>query len=310
VPVPDFQSVMFPLLKLASDKQDHTISGAIQALADQFALSEEDRRELLPSGRQAVFDNRVGWARTYLAKAGLLEHSGRGRFHITSRGLEILSQELDRITVGFLKQFPEFVEFHTATKKTEPVAALESPEEVLEASYQSLRLELAHELLERIKAAPPRFFEKLVIDLLVGMGYGGSRKDAGEAVGQTGDGGVDGIINEDRLGLDVLYIQAKRWQGSVSSATVREFAGSLEGHRAHKGVLITTSSFTKDAHEFVDRVGKKIILIGGERLAELMINFNIGVTTSASYEVKKIDLGYFPDEGAASAPGGSNDPAI
>ena len=229
MPIPDFQSVMLPLLTLAADKQEHTVAAAIQKLGDQFGLTEEDRKQLLPSGRQSTFDNRVGWSRTYLAKAGLLENTGRGRFRITARGLEVLNRAPGNIGVAFLKQFPEFVDFHTATKKIESAAvtAQGSPEELLEASYQSMRTALAQDLLDRIKVSPPRFFERLVVDLLVGMGYGGSRKDAGEAVGQTGDGGIDGIIKEDRLGLDVVYIQAKRWSGSVGSATVREFAGSL-----------------------------------------------------------------------------------
>jgi restriction system protein len=299
--VPDYQSIMLPLVRLAADKQEHSIAEAIDVLAEQFSLNNEERKVLLPSGRQATFDNRVGWARTYLAKAGLLENTGRGKFRITARGLEILNQGHQRINVALLKQFPEFVEFQTTTKKIEgPVAtSLESPEDLLEASYQSLRLSLAAELLERIRTSPPKFFEELVVDLLVGMGYGGSRRDAGEAVGQSGDGGIDGIIKEDRLGLDVVYIQAKRWQGAVGSGTVREFAGSLEGHRAQKGVLITTSHFTPDAEDFVNRVGKKIILIGGERLAELMIDFNIGVTPVASYQVKKVDSDYFPESAAA-----------
>lgn len=304
--IPDFQSIMLPLLSLAVDRQEHTVAAAIQTLGDEFSLTDEDRKQLLPSGRQSTFDNRVGWSRTYLAKAGLLENTGRGRFRITTRGLEVLkSQGLEKITVAFLKQFPEFVDFHTATKKIESVAvtAVESPEELLEASYQSLRASLSQDLLDRIKISPPKFFERLVVDLLVGMGYGGSRKDAGAAVGQTGDGGIDGIIKEDRLGLDVVYIQAKRWSGSVGSGTVREFAGSLEGHRAQKGVLITTSTFTKDAEEFVERVGKKIILIGGERLAELMIDFNIGVTPLANYEIKRMDLDYFPEESDESVTG-------
>ena len=312
MPVPDFQSIMLPLLSLAGDRQEHSVAAATQTLGEQLGLTDEDRKHLLPSGRQSMFDNRVGWSRTYLAKAGLLENTGRGRFRITTRGLDVLSQGTEKITVAFLKQFPEFVDFHKATKKIESVAvtAVESPEELLEASYQSLRASLAQDRLDRIKVSPPKFFERLVVDLLVGMGYGGSRKDAGTAVGQTGDGGIDGIIKEDRLGLDVVYIQAKRWSGSVGSGTVREFAGSLEGHRAQKGVLITTSTFTRDAEEFVERVGKKIILIGGERLAELMIDFNIGVTPLANYEIKRMDLDYFPEESDESVTGETHDPIV
>jgi len=295
--VPDFQALMLPLLNIAGDGQEHSLDGAIEALGVQFDLGEEDRKELLPSGRQAKFDNRAGWARTYLKKAGLLESTGRGKFRITERGLDVLKGNPASIDVKFLSRFPEFLEFRKATKREpEGEETGQTPEEALELGYQNLRRNLAEDLLERIKGCSPRFFEKLVVDLLVEMGYGGSRKDAGQAVGQSGDGGIDGIIKEDKLGLDVVYIQAKRWEATVGRPTVQAFAGSLEGQRARKGVLITTSQFSPDAKDYVTRIEKKIVLIDGEQLAQLMIDHGIGVTQVASYSVRKVDLDYFGEE--------------
>lgn len=298
--IPDFQTLLLPLLQLSSDRQEHTVSEAVETLAASLNLSDEDRRELLPSGQNFRFDNRVGWARTHLKKAGLLQITGRGKFCITQRGWEVLRQNPNSIDVSFLKQFPEYLEFlHPSISGEKPeeieVEQTHTPEEILEVGYQNLRNELAKELIERVKACSPRFFEHLVVDLLLAMGYGGSRKDAGKAIGQSGDGGVDGIINEDRLGLDVVYIQAKRWENSVGRPTVQAFAGSLEGFRARKGVLITTSFFSKDARDYIERIEKKIVLIDGDQLAQFMIDYGIGVTEVATYSVKKADLDYFGD---------------
>jgi restriction system protein len=274
----------------------------IDILADSFQLSPEDRSELLPSGRQFRFDNRVHWARSYLKQAGLLQNTGRGKFRVTERGLNVLNTNPQYIDQVYLQQFPEFLEFkhrnnkpETAVEEIEPETT-QTPEEVLEASYQSLRNKLAQEIIERIMTCSPRFFERLVVDLLVRMGYGGSRKDAGRAIGQSGDGGVDGIINEDRLGLDVVYIQAKRWEGTVGRPVVQAFAGSLEGFRAKKGVMITTSAFSKDAVDYVGRIEKKIVLIDGEQLAQFMIDYGVGVAEMVTYTVKRIDLDYFDEE--------------
>ena len=295
--VPDFQTLMLPLLRITADQQEHVISEVVQRLAEEFTLTPQDRKQLLPSGTQPTFDNRIRWSRTYLSKSGLLESPGRGRFRITKRGLDVLASRPAAINIGFLKQFPEFVEFQSVSRKAEsqPAAESQTPEELLEGSYQNLRLSLAQELLERVKKCSPPFFEQLVVDLLVAMGYGGSRKDAGQAVGQSGDGGVDGIIKEDKLGLDIVYIQAKRWESTVGRPIVQAFAGSLEGQRARKGVLITTSQFTTDAKDYVNRIEKKIILIDGEQLAQLMIDHDVGVTGFATYHVKKLDLDYFGD---------------
>ncbi len=301
--VPDFQTVMLPLLVFMEDSAEHGIAEVIEVLGDRLGLSPEDKKELLPSESDVKFDNRVRWAAFYLRKAGLLERPGRGKLRITGRGQQVLKTKPGRIDVKFLKQFSEFQEFQKGTKKadSEDVSvageeAQSTPEETLEASYVNLRQTLAEELIDRVKKCPPRFFEKLVVDLLVRMGYGGSRKDAGQAVGQSGDDGIDGIIKEDKLGLDVVYIQAKRWEATVGRPVVQAFAGSLEGQRARKGVLITTSQFSQEAKDYVSRIEKKIILIGGEELAQLMIDHGIGVTEIRTYSVRKMDLDYFDEE--------------
>ena len=302
--IPEFQTLMLPLLKIASDGQEYKLSDAAELLAQQFDLSDADRAELLPSGRQTKFDNRVGWARTHLGKALLLENPRWGRFRITDRGREVLRSNPPSIDINYLLQFPEFAEFRRRSRQDNGQAELiqadaeqdKSPDEILELSYQSLRATLAQDVLEQVKRHSPKFFERLVVDLLVAMGYGGSRKDAGQAVGRSGDGGIDGIIKEDRLGLDVVYIQAKRWENTVSRQEVQAFAGSLEGHRARKGVMITTSQFSQHAMDYVNRIEKKIVLIDGEALAQLMIDHNVGVAEVTRYVVKKIDQDYFDEE--------------
>lgn len=302
MPIPDFQSIMLPLLKFAGDGQEHSLRETIEALASEFNLTEEERSELLPSGQQTIFDNRVGWARTYLKKAGILETTRRGYYQITERGQETLRQNPSEIDTAFLSQFPEFVEFFTRTRigsdeaEDERGNETQTPEEAIETAYQKLRQELAIEILQMIKDRPPAFFERLVIDLLVKMGYGGTRKDAGEAIGRSGDGGIDGIIKEDRLGLDVVYVQAKRWESVVGRPEIQKFAGALQGQRARKGIFITTSTFSQDALDYVARIDSKIVLIDGDRLAQLMIDYNVGVASVASYELKRIDSDYFTEE--------------
>jgi restriction system protein len=294
---------MLPVLKLTADGADHTLPEAVNALVKEFKVTDEERNTQIPSGRQKLIYSRAAWAKTYLQKAGLLEATGRGRFRLTTRGKDVLKGKPTRIDMKFLKQFPEYVAFQALThaddiepKSADPAADAATPEEMLDASYQGLRRKLADELLDRIKACSPAFFETLVVDLLVAMGYGGSRKDAGRAIGQSGDEGIDGIIKEDRLGLDVVYVQAKRWSASVGRPVVQGFAGSLDGQRARKGVLITTSEFSKDARDYVAKIEKKIVLIDGAELTRLMIDFGVGVTEVASYSVKKADLDYFGDE--------------
>ncbi len=238
--IPDYQSTMLPLLEHAGDNQEHSLREAIEYLAELFNLSETERQELLPSGRQPTFDNRVGWARTYLKKAGLLKSTKRGYFQITTRGINVLQTSPSKIDANFLKQFPEFVEFQGLKKNKIPRVPKPdttpeiTPEEAIDEAYQNLRDELASELLETVKSCSPAFFERLVVDLLVRMGYGGTRKDAGQAIGKSGDGGIDGIIKEDRLGLDTVYIQAKRWEGFVGRSEIQKFAGALQGHRARR----------------------------------------------------------------------------
>jgi restriction system protein len=306
MPVPDYQTLMLPLLRLTADSQEHTLAQAVEVLAQQFDLSEAERNEMLPSGGQLKIFNRIGWARSYMAKAGLLEAVGRGRFKITPRGVALLKTKPVKIDVNLLNQYPEFVEFRTGTASVKSISeskngaelnvAQETPQESLESSYQTLHRQIAEDLLEKISKSSPRFFEKLVVDLLVAMGYGGSRKDAGQAIGKSGDDGIDGIIKEDRLGLDAVYVQAKRWKATVGRPDVQSFAGSLEGHRARKGVFITTSQFSGDAKEYVNRIEKKIILIDGELLSSLCIEFGIGVEPVIAYTIHRIDVDYFEEE--------------
>ena len=299
--VPKYETIMLPLLKLAADGNERSLREAIEALAGEFNLSDDHRRELLPSGRQPVFDNRVGWARTYLKKAGLLESTRRGFFKVTDRGLKVLAEGLTTIDSKYLRRFTEFREFQGGGSKEpeednghEP----ETPEEAFEAAYQELRAQLAGDLLDQVKSGTPAFFERLVVDLVLAMGYGGNRKDAGEAIGRTGDEGVDGIIKEDILGLDVIYLQAKKWAGAVPARDVREFAGALQGKRAKKGIFITTATFNSGAIDFASQLPDgKIVLIDGDKLAQLMIDYSIGVTpASETYQLKRIDSDYFGED--------------
>ncbi len=305
--IPDYQTLMLPVLRLASDGNEHKFSKAVEELADEFNLSTEERNELLPSGSQAVFNNRVGWARSYLKQAGLLASPKRGFFTVTQKGTELLATNPSRIDASTLEQFPEFIEFKNRKKeqgeedKTELVPTSEqestlTPEDSLASAYNKLRSALESEILIAVKESLPSFFERVVVDLLVKMGYGGNRQDAGRALGKSGDGGIDGIINEDRLGLDVIYIQAKRWEGVVGRPEIQKFAGALQGQRARKGVFITTSSFTKEAREYASVIETKIILIDGEHLSKLMAEHNVGVSTVGQYEVKKLDSDYFDNE--------------
>lgn len=303
MPIPDYQTLMLPLLQFAADGNDHTTREAVEVLATEFQLTPAERNELLASGQQAIFNNRVGWANSYLKKAGLLESPRRGVLRITGRGKQILGDNPARIDVKYLERFPEFIEFRdasrnnreTTTTESVAIATEQTPEEALELAHQSLRLSLGQDILSRILSCSPTFFERLVVELLVKMGYGGSRRDAGERIGQSGDGGIDGIIKEDRLGLDTIYIQAKRWQGSVGRPEIQKFVGALQGQRAKKGVFITTSSYTAEAIDYASRIDTKVVLIDGQLLANLMMDFDVGVSVSASYIVKRIDSDYFEE---------------
>lgn len=300
--IPDYQTCMLPFLSHLADGREHSLREIEEVLAKHFGLSSVERAQLLPSGQQGVFKNRIGWARTYLKKAGLIEAPKRGIFQITARGQQVVSSKPDRIDVKYLEQWPEFIEFRDFSKNSTlpltpitPIAASGTPEEALEEAYQGMREQLAQELLAKILSCSPSFFEQLVVELLVKMGYGGSRKDAGERIGQTGDGGIDGIIKEDRLGLDTIFIQAKRWQGSVGRPEIQKFVGALQGQRARKGVFITTSYYTADAIDYASRIDTKVVLIDGKQLAALMMDFDVGVSASAAYILKKIDSDYFED---------------
>ncbi len=305
--VPDYQSLMLPLLEFAAKKGGEiSTSDAIKTLAKELRLTDDDLKEMLPSGIQSTFVNRVGWASTYMKKAGLLEATRRGFYRITDRGKDLLQEQPKIINVKLLKQYPEFLAFKqlTGTRSgnrggdrtgTSDISA-STPSEALEAAYENLRDELADELLGKLKNTSPSFFEKVVVELLVKMGYGGSRADAGKAIGRSGDGGIDGIIKEDRLGLDVVYIQAKRWDNNpVGRPDVMQFSGALQAQRANKGIFITTSRFTDDARSYVSQIGSKIVLIDGEHLTSLMIEHDVGVSAVSLYPVKKIDGDYFEE---------------
>ncbi|MGI0495226.1 restriction endonuclease [Alkalinema pantanalense CENA528] len=300
--VPDYQSFLLPALSFLSDGLERSSREVYDAMALVFSLTDQDRKQLLPSGQQATYENRIGWALTYLNKAKLCDKPARGKFIITQRGQEVLQNKPTKIDNKFLLQFPEFQQFKQRTPKTQEdfeksleADNAQTPEEILQESYQALKSELKEEILQRLKGGSPAFFERVVVDLLVAMGYGGSRKEAGRAIGRTGDGGIDGIINEDPLGLDSIYIQAKRWENTVGRPVVQAFAGSLEGFRSRKGVMITTSEFSKEAKDYVTRIEKKIILINGTMLADLMIENDVGVDEKERFVVKKIDNDYFEE---------------
>lgn len=295
---------MRPILEVLSNHRDYSNAELYVLIADIFALTPEERSQRLPSGRQPFIDNRVGWALFHLKTAGLVESPRRGMHRITMRGEQILHENLERVDLRVLDQFPEHVAMRTRVRgdgveissgngAALPKEILTTPEETIALAYQELRSTLAQELIDKIKQAPPDFFERLVVDLLLAMGYGGSQRDAGETLGRSGDGGIDGVIREDRLGLDVIYIQAKRWEGVVGRPTIQGFVGAIHGARASKGVIITTSDFTVEAREYVKTIPTRIVLVNGKTLAELMIDHNVGVSRASNFEIKKVDNDYF-----------------
>ena len=305
MPIPDFQSLMRPLLDCANDGKEHALREVIQRLAVHFGLTDAERKQLLPSGNQEVFVNRVAWAKTHLKMAGLLDSPKRGYLNITSLGLKVLIEFPERIDLKVLRQQPGYLEARGGTKSesqnktsAQEVEASQTPEEQIELAFLALRSSLGSEILSKLRASSPSFFENLVVELLVAMGYGGTRKDAGQAIGRSGDEGIDGIIKEDRLGLDTIYLQAKRWLQTVGRPEIQKFAGALQGFRAKKGIFITTSDFSREAIEYASRIDSRIVLIDGEMLWNLMIDFGIGVSKTATYEIKKIDNDYFDEENA------------
>jgi restriction system protein len=311
--IPDYQTIMLPLLRLAGDGREHSKREVVADLAKYFELTQEELLTLLPSGRQGLFDNRVGWARTYLKQAGLVEPVRRGVIRITERGKAVLGRNLERIDNDVLEEFPEFQAFKNRTRpreiereegtavRGETMEAVEqalTPDEEIRSGYRTLRANLASELLDRVLKASPQFFERLVVELLVAMGYGGTEEDAASVVGRSGDGGIDGIIKEDRLGLDSIYVQAKRWgpQHTVGSPDVRQFSGALQEHKARKGVFITTSGFSRDAVESAKASQTTIVLIDGTQLAQLMLDYGVGVSVQETIRLLKIDEDYFEED--------------
>lgn len=305
MPIPDYQTLMLPLLKIAGDRAVHFMRDAVQDLALQFDLTEDEQKELLPSGKQQIFNNRVGWARTYLKKAFLIDYVQRGRFRITERGQQVLAENPSRIDNTFLCRFPEFVEF---TRGAQPVksersdpavstAETDTPDDLMAIGYLNRRSQIEEDVLERVKSCSPEFFERLVVKLITAMGYGGTLADAGRAIGKSGDGGVDGVIKEDRLGLEQIYIQAKRWDNtSVGRPEIQKFVGALHGKRSRKGIFLTTSAFTQEAREFASGLDIKVILIDGRELAQFMFDFEVGISTESTYVIKCIDNDFFEDD--------------
>lgn len=304
MPIPDYESIMLPLLKLSTDGKEHANREGIEHLARFFSLTDDEKKELLPSGKQPRFENKFFWAKFYLKKALALGPQGRSKvFIITERGRELLRNFPERIDNKILLQFPEFRSFvkkggdSEAIHASEPVSLTGTPLELMQSSFEQIRNALADELLDKIKSCSPSFFEWLVVELLVKMGYGGSIQEAGKVIGKVGDGGIDGVIKEDKLGLDLIYIQAKRWENNVGRPQVQAFAGALQGVGAKKGILVTTSDFTEEAKQYVvSNSTSKIVLVDGKNLADLMIDYDIGVSKVSSYEIKRLDSDYFSDE--------------
>lgn len=302
--IPDYQSIMLPLLKFIGDKNEHSIREAIEHISSYFRLNDEERFELLPSGQQPIIDNRVGWARTYMKKAGLLDRPRRGYLKITGRGLEVLGKNLEKIDVKYLEQYPEFIEFKTIRREqssdktgaiTEDEGGIETqtPDELIEKGSDLINADLAQELLYRLRNSSPSFFEIVVGMLLSNMGYGECK-----VTGRSGDGGVDGVVNQDKLGLDKIFFQAKRFDENnpVTASMIRDFIGTLDLHGVNKGVFMTTSRFSVDAESIVARSHKSMVLISGCRLAQLMIEYDLGVNTEKIYKIKKVDTDFFPEE--------------
>lgn len=303
--IPDYQKFMLPLLKYAEDNLEHSINEAIDYLSNQFGITQEERNILLPSGKQTIVVNRISWAKTYLTKAGLLESTRRGYFQITQKGLDLLKTNPENIDNTVLMQFDEFKVFKKRRNKKEGKEENDdryeeeityTPEEALEYGVSRINGTLADDLIKQIKKCKPSFFEKIVIDLLVKMGYGGSKQEAAQVIGKSGDEGIDGIIKEDKLGLDVIYVQAKRWENVVGRPEIQKFVGALAGQKARKGIFITTSYFTKEAEDYSKNLDTKLVLIDGRKLTELMIEHNVGVSVVEIIEIKKIDLDYFDIE--------------
>jgi restriction system protein len=304
MPVPDYQSLMIHVLSASADGEVR-IGDVVERLADKLGLTPDERAELLPSGKQALFANRVHWAKTYLSKADLIELTRRGYFRITERGRQVMASRPQQIDNTFLNQFPEFRQFKERSaqgseqEKSRAEDVLEkshdTPDEVMRAALKQIDAALAQDLLDRIYASPPAFFERLIVSLLLRMGYGGLATDAGRALGRSGDDGVDGVIDQDALGLDRVYIQAKRYAdgNNIGAGAIREFFGSLDRHKATKGLFVTTSAFSSSARETADFLSKRIVLIDGQQLAKLMIRYDVGCRVEDVLHIKKVDEDFF-----------------
>ncbi len=303
--VPDFQSIMLPFLELASDSLEHTMQETHEKLAIKFGLTEKDLNEMIPSGFSTIWKNRVSWAKVHLAKAKLIETPRRSVYKISKRGIELLNKKPPVVNLALLKQFPDYLPFqkNTLIDSTPEILShnnneTSTPAETLSFAYQTLRKNLAQDILEKIRAISPYKFEELVLKLLLKMGYGGSLKDAAQTTKKSNDEGIDGIIKEDRLGLDVIYIQAKRWksENKIGREDIQKFVGVLATKGVRKGIFITTSSFGKNALDALPKNETKIVLIDGEQLAQYMIDYNLGVSVAEVFEVKKLDNDFFEEE--------------
>lgn len=303
MPVPDFQSLMLPLLRLSA-RGECRISDAVEKLAEEFSLSQEERSQLLPSGRQTRFSNRVNWAKSYLGKAGLIELTRRAHFYISERGKAVLANPPERIDIQFLEQFRDFQDFREAksnreeqfVEATADSEALLTPDEVIRRAHEELEASLADDLLLKVRGSSPVFFESLVVRLLMAMGYGGSVQDLGKAlVGGSGDGGIDGIIDQDPLGLDQIYVQAKCYAegNNIGAGAIRDFFGALDMKKAAKGIFFTTSSFSSSATDTARMLGKRIVLIDGRQLARLMLKHDVGCRPIESLTIRQIDEDFF-----------------
>ncbi len=304
--VPDYQALMLPVLAAAS-RGEVRIGEVVDRLAEQLSLTAEERTALLLSGKQTIFGNRVHWAKAYLGKAGLIEATRRGHFRTTARGNQVIASHPAKIDNVFLAQFDEFKQFKEKSGQNSgddennraAIPALvnrpETPNEIIRVAHRQIEISLAQELLERIQAAPPDFFERLIVGLLLSMGFGGTAADAGRALGRSGDDGVDGVVDQDALGLDRVFVQAKRYStgNNIGSAAIRDFFGSLDRHKATKGLFVTTSSFSPSARETAEFLSKRIVLIDGEQLTKLMIRHNVGCRIEDTLHIKKIDEDFF-----------------
>lgn len=305
--IPDYQTLMLPLLKVAGDGRVHSMRDVVKGLASALDVSETEQKELLPSGTDKVFYNRARWAKLYLLKAGLLRSAQRGQLQITERGKKVLAENPERVDIAYLGRFPEFLEFRGSSTTKEADESGSSinepytPDDLIAKGYLSLREQIEQDLLSKIKTSSPEFFERLVIQLLITMGYGGSLSDAGQAIGKSGDGGVDGVIKEDKLGLDQIYVQAKRWDGSsVGRPEIQRFVGALLGKKSRRGIFLTTSGFTKEAESYADGLDTKIVLVDGIKLTHYMFDYGIGVSTESTYEIKRIDSSFFEEDDSAA----------